>query len=170
MTGDTEITARNDLAEAKFYEHRKKLMNFNIKLHTRIQILNFIVRSRLTYGCQTWNLNSGQKGRLDSCYTSMLRKIVRGGHNRKRDEWAYKWTNKMLLNLCKAETISVFSQRQKCRYLAHLLDTCITKRIVFNSDRSVRPGQQATTFLHSILDADGSNISSFARRAIAKEL
>ena len=49
-TGDTEITCRIDMAEAKFYEHGKKLMNFKIHLSTRVSILNSLVRSRLTYG------------------------------------------------------------------------------------------------------------------------
>ena len=46
-TGDTEITCRIDMAESKFYEHGKKLMNFKIHLSTRVSILNSLVRSRL---------------------------------------------------------------------------------------------------------------------------
>ena len=45
-TGDTEITTRNEMAEAKFYEHGKKLMNHTIKLLTCILILNSLVNSR----------------------------------------------------------------------------------------------------------------------------
>ena len=44
-TGDTEITCRIDMAESKFYEHGKKLMNFRIHLSTRVSILNSLVRS-----------------------------------------------------------------------------------------------------------------------------
>ena len=39
-TGDTEITTGIDMAESKFYKYGKKLMNFKIKLSTRILILN----------------------------------------------------------------------------------------------------------------------------------
>ena len=172
-SGGTEINTRIDMAESQFYEHGKKLMNFNIKLSTRILILNSLVRSRLTYGCQTWILSKAQKDRLNSCYTSMLRKMVRGGYRRKTDEWAYKLTNQNLHDLCKTESIASFTERQKCRYLAHLLrlpDTTITKKIVFNADRSVRPGRQTTTLLKSVLEADGSSLSSFARRAVEKKV
>ena len=51
-TGEIEITSRKDAAESKFYEHGKKFMNHRINLAVRTSILNSLVRSRLTYGCQ----------------------------------------------------------------------------------------------------------------------
>ena len=48
-TGDTEVELRIEMAENKFYELSKSFMNFNIRLPTRIKILNAVVRSRLTY-------------------------------------------------------------------------------------------------------------------------
>ena len=169
-TGDTEITTRIDMAEAKFYEHGKKLMNHKIRLSTRILILNSLVRSRLTYGCQTWTLNNRQKERVNSAYTSMQRKMVRGGYHRKENEWGYKLTNQDILSLCKTESIDAFTSRQKRRYLAHLIrlpDKSITKRMLFNADISVRPGRQ-TTFIKSALD--GSNIHQFAQKALMKKI
>jgi len=53
-TGDAEVNLRIDCAEIKFYELGKKFMNHNINLSTRVSLLNCLVRSRLTYGCQTW--------------------------------------------------------------------------------------------------------------------
>ena len=169
-TGDTEITTRIDMAEAKFYEHGKKLMNHKIRLSTRILILNSLVRSRLTYGCQTWTLNNRQKERVNSAYTSMQRKMVRGGYHRKENEWGYKLTNQDILSLCKTESIDAFTSRQKRRYLAHLIrlpDKSITKRMLFNADITVRPGRQ-TTFIKSALD--GANIHQFAQEAFMKKI
>ena len=57
-TGDTEITTRIDMTESKYNEYAKKLMNFKIKLSTCISIINSLVHSRLTNGCQTWILSS----------------------------------------------------------------------------------------------------------------
>ena len=169
-TGDTEITTQIDMAEAKFYEHGKKLMNHKIRLSTRILILNSLVRSRLTYGCQTWTLNNRQKERVNSAYTSMQRKMVRGGYHRKENEWGYKLTNQDILSLCKTESIDAFTSRQKRRYLAHLIrlpDKSITKRMLFNADITVRPGRQ-TTFIKSALD--GANIHQFAQEAFMKKI
>ena len=42
-TGNAEIVQRIDSAEAKYYQHAKKLMNFKISLRTRVQILNSLV-------------------------------------------------------------------------------------------------------------------------------
>ena len=53
LTGNTEIDMRIDVSECKFYELGKNLFNQKIMLSTRITIFNALVRSRLTYSCQT---------------------------------------------------------------------------------------------------------------------
>ena len=53
-TGDAEIDLRINIAQGKVYEIIKKLTNFKIHLSTRVMIFNSLVRSRLTYSCQTW--------------------------------------------------------------------------------------------------------------------
>ena len=60
-TGDEEIELRIESAESKFYETGKKLFNQKILLKTRAQIINSLVRSRLTYACQCWSLTEKQK-------------------------------------------------------------------------------------------------------------
>lgn len=59
-TEDAEIDLRINIAQAKFYEIIKKLTNFKIHLNTRVMIFNSLVRSRLSYSCQTWNLSEVQ--------------------------------------------------------------------------------------------------------------
>ena len=86
----------------------------------------------------------------------MIRKMVRGGYKRKRDEWRYKLTNQNLLDLAKTEAIPAFIERQKKRYLAHVIrqpNTSIIKRVMFNADHSNVPGRQMT-FLRSVLEAE----------------
>ena len=160
------------MAESKFYEYGEKFMNYRIKLSVRISILNSLVRSRLAYGCQTWILTAAQKDRLNSTYTSMIRKMVRGVYKRKRDEWGYKLTNQNLLDLAKTEAISAFIERQKKRYLAHVIrqpNTSIIKRVMFNADQSNFPGRQ-TTFLRSVLEAENVNIQQFGKLALSKKI
>ena len=84
-TGDTEVELRIEMAENKFYELSKSFMNFNIRLLTRIKILNAVVRSRLTYSCQTWSITTRQRNRINTSYTGMLRKMVKGGYRRKSE-------------------------------------------------------------------------------------
>ena len=52
ITGDSELEMRIDTAHCKFYELGKNM----ISLATRVKVLNALVRSRLTYSCQTWAL------------------------------------------------------------------------------------------------------------------
>ena len=88
-TGDREINQRLDSAEAKFYENSKKLLNHKVHLRIRVVILNALVRSRLTYGCQTWTLSAEQKRKINSFYCGLLRRLVRGGFKRKPDSFAF---------------------------------------------------------------------------------
>ena len=82
-TGEAEVNLRISLAEAKFYEIIKRLTNYKIFLKTRVMILNSIVRSRLTYSCQTWNLTVTQMNKINSTYIQMLRKLVQIGSKQK---------------------------------------------------------------------------------------
>ena len=154
MTGEEEITSRIDMAESKFYEHGKKFMNYKIKLSIRISILNSLVRSRLTYGCQIWMLTATQKDRLDSTYCSMIRKMVRGGYTRKPDEWGYRFSNENLLDLAKTEAVSAFVDRQRKRYLSHVIrlpNASMVKRVLFNDERIAVAGRH-TTLLEVLLN------------------
>ena len=60
-TGASEVDLRIAVAENQLY---KKITNKNIQLQWRVMILNSMVRSRLTYSCQTWNLNVQQQQRV----------------------------------------------------------------------------------------------------------
>ena len=67
-TGDAENDLCIAVAKSKFNQLYKKLTNRNIKLKWRMMIPNSMVRRRLTYLCQTWNLTQQQQ-----CYISTIR-------------------------------------------------------------------------------------------------
>ena len=111
-SGYAEVDLRKQTSENKFYELSKKFLNQNIRIRTRVKILNSIVRSRLTYSCQTWNLTKRQMDRIDSTYTSMLRKMVKGGYRRKKEtEWSFELSNDDLHRICGTEDVSNFTAR-----------------------------------------------------------
>ena len=72
-TGDEEVSLRCSMAEVAFNIHKKKLTNQKILLKTRVQLLNSLVRSRLTYSCQTWNLTVDQERIINGTYVRFLR-------------------------------------------------------------------------------------------------
>lgn len=133
-TGDAEMELRITLAEAKFCELAKKRTNFHINLKTRVLLLNNLVHSRLTYSCQTWNLNDKQNQLINISYRKMLRRMIRGGFQQ-NEEYHYKITNLKLHEICKTEDVTDFVARQQVNYCATLFvkltpasikDCCLT--------------------------------------------
>ena len=172
-TGDTEVELRIEMAENKFYELSKSFMNFNIRLPTRIKIINAVVRSRLTYSCQTWSITPRQRNRINTSYTGMLRKMVKGGYRRKSEtEWNFQLTNNDLHNICKTEEINAFVLRQQKKYLAHLArqpNWALSKRLLFNDNKSRKPGPQ-TTLENMVLKAENSTSNDFYKKALNREI
>ena len=171
-TGDTEIELRIDAAESKFYELSKKLLNYKILIKTRILVLNSMVRSRLTYSCQTWNLTSRQTDRINSVYTSMLRKMVKDGYRRKNNtEWNFQLSNSDLHRICGTEEISNYTARQQKKYLAHIArkpNTNLTKKLLFNDNKAHKPGRQAN-LENSVLMNEQCTADAFYKRALNRE-
>ena len=170
-TGDEELNLRVDSAESKFYSLGKKFMNHKIKLTTRVKIFNALVRSRLTYGCQTWVLNNQQSERIRACYTTMLRKMIRGGFKRKPDEFSYIMTNAKILQLCKTTALNVFMDTQRRAYLAHVIrsdDISILKKLLFNNDQARVPGRYLCHW-NSVLTRTGCSKHEFVQRAIDRK-
>merc|ERR1711894_106712 len=81
-TGDTEILSRIQAAKNKFMEYERLFKNQNLTLRTRMRYFDCFVRSRLTYGCQTWILTQQQYDRLEACQRKLIRHMIRGGFKR----------------------------------------------------------------------------------------
>jgi len=58
----------------------------NIRLQTRRKILEACVRSRLTYRLQACYPNEAEMKKLEACWSSLLRNMVKGGWKRKDPE------------------------------------------------------------------------------------
>ena len=146
-TGDTELNLRTDAAECKFYSLSRNMMNMKIRLRTRIQMLNSLVRSTIAYSCQTWNITKAQMNRLNSQYSAFVRKMTKGGYKRKPDSWRFIYTNAKLLSMAQTSDLASYVRRQQRNYLGHIVrkdNSSIVKRLMFNSDPSKRPGRQLT--------------------------
>ena len=175
-TGEAELNHRIQAANAKFAQMSNLLQNHNISLRTRIKFLNSFVRSRLIYSCQNWNLSNIQYDRLDSCYRVFLRRMIRGGFRRfdqSADDYRYKVSNVNLHRLCGTSDLSIFIKEQQRSYAAHVIRMSVervTKKLMFNDDKSVRPGRSAKTLLELVLDNDNLTIESFCNDAMQKKL
>ena len=170
-TGDAEIDLRINIAQAKFYEIIKKLTNFKIHLSTRVMIFNSLVRSRLTYSCQTWNLSEVQMQRINSIYISMLRKLVRNGC--KRDEqFRNVMTNHEILQRCKTSDIQSFVLKQQTSYLGHLArqpNTSLTKRLLFNDNKRTKQGRPMESLEDKVIKKLNVTKDQFYKDALKKK-
>ena len=86
--------------------------------------------------------------------------MVRGGYRRKPNEWSYRFTNANLLDLAKTEAVSTFIERQRKRYLGHVIrlsNTWIVKRMMFEAEENAVVGHR-TAFLKSVLEAERTSL------------
>lgn len=161
-TGDAEVDLRISVAENKFNQLYKKLTNKNIKLQWRVMIFNSMVRSRLTYSCQTWNLNKQQQQRIRSCYNTMLRKMIRRGferRNRDENDFSFIITNDDVLRICKTEDVITYTEKQQTKYLAHIArrsNDNTAKRLLFNDNKNRKRGRPIKTLEQYVLESNNT--------------
>ena len=170
-TGDAELELRVDSAVAKFYELGLKLMNYKIRLRTRVKILNSLVRSRLTYSCQCWSLTEKQKQKISSTYNGFLRRMIKGGFRRKKDTWNFVLTNNEILKMANTEEIEKFIHKQQRTFVARTIrmeNTCGSKRLLFNDNPSRLPGRKVTLY-SNVMKTEGIDAATFIERSIDRK-
>jgi len=79
------VSYRIKSARAKFSQMKLMLRDNEIALSIRTKFLISFVRSRLTYGCGAWSINLPKSilNKLDTAWIDLIRKMVRGGYQRK---------------------------------------------------------------------------------------
>ena len=108
------LTSQIGLAYSAWNEHKKVLTDQRIKLWIRVQIAESLIRSRLVYALQTDRLKSHEKTKVDSIWTRMCRKMVKGGFRRQTLESSNEDS------ICKTSSASVFCEAQHLRFIGHI--------------------------------------------------
>ena len=173
-TGDVELNHRIQVANVKFSEMSNLLQNRRIHIRTRIIFLNSFVRSRLTYSCQNWNLNSHQYEHLDVVYRLFLRRMIRGGFKRvdeEENQFKFKITNEKLHNICGTYDVSYFIRRQQSNYASHLIRTSMersTKKLLFNDDKYSKVGRTVPSLLEQVVLNNNTTVEQFCNNAMSR--
>ena len=143
-------------------------MNKRINLKTRTLMLDSLVRSRITYSCQTWSVTKAQLARMNSLYMSFIRKMVNGGYRRRsEDSWSFLYTNVDLLRMSGASDLTSFIQQQQYNYVMKIIgkgNDSIVKRLMFNDDTYHKQGPQ-TTLMTSVLQNERCTPDELFERA-----
>ena len=111
--------------------------------------MDALVRARLTYSCQTWNLSQVQVDRISSSYCSLLRKMVKGGYRKVDVTFRFVLSNSDLLKKCQTESIRYYISRQQRNLVAYIVRSDknrIIKRLTFNDNEARRPGSLRTLY------------------------
>src|SRR5207247_235456 len=115
---DEDIRARVEMAKAAFWQS-KKLMRSNIRLSTKMKILNCYVFSVLDYGCESWTWNSPMRMKVNAFETWCYRMIL-------GISWRDKVSNKKVMKRVQTElqTELHFTKdmvKRKMEYTGHVL-------------------------------------------------
>ena len=92
------------------------------------------------------------------------------GCNRKNDAWSYIYSNDDLLRIGQTTDLATHMKRQQSTFVGNIVrkdNTCMIKRLMFNSDVSHLPGPQ-TILLSPVLK--GSSPDELFRKAIIGQL
>jgi hypothetical protein len=171
-TGEAELNLRTDAATSKFYALSRNMMNSKINMKTRVMMLNSLVRSRLTYGCQTWSCSKNQMNKLNSAYMGFIRRMVKGGFNRRDGSWSYCYTNNDLLRISDTPDLYTFVEKQQSNYVTKILmksNKSIAKRLLLNDNDSRKPGLR-TTLLSSVLKASNCILKDIVAINVVNEV
>ena len=138
------LGSRMGSAYEKWNELKHVLTDHRIHLSTRIKFLNACVRSRLLYSVQAWDMTAKEIAKVEVVWNGFLRKMVKGGFKRKKDErhdsstsgqeWKFKYSNADLQRITGTQPIKTFCTIQQLKYLAHICrmsNSDLRKQILF---------------------------------------
>jgi exonuclease III len=111
---EEDIRTRVGMAKAAFWQN-KELMRRNIRLKTKIKILNCYVFSVLNYGCESWTWYKKMERKVDAFEMWCYRRIL-------KISWKDKITNKEVLK--RMHTVLHFRKdmvKRKMEYAGHVL-------------------------------------------------
>ena len=94
-----------------------------------------------------------------------IRRMVKGGFNRRDGTWSYQYTNSDLLRIANTTELSSFIEKQQTSYVMKILkksNDSIAKRLLLNDNESRKPGRQ-TTLLTSVLKTANCTLAEFGK-------
>ena len=169
--GDEEIQHRISAAQSSFQQHKHLLRNFKIHLSIRIKFLNALVRTRLTYGCSAWSASKQQSQRINVCYKTMLRKMIRKRFKQTSD-YKHIINDKTLQSICKTTNILDFIRLQQTKYSAHIIrkpDLATTKQITFENSVRKKKGRPSDTLKDNVCEYHNLDIKQFSKEALDRQ-
>ena len=175
--GDREVKHRIASARGTFAEHCQMLTNRNIPLKLRINLMNSLVRSRLTYGCHAWRPTQTEMYKIESMYNFILRSMVFAGFKRKNPpssstddnadiDWGFILTNKELHSITNTSSITDFYMNQQMNWCSHVIrreNNHPCKMLAFHVTKNKRKGRLTPSIIDNAVKYSGVSRSQFIK-------
>ena len=88
-----------------------------------------------------------------------LRRLFKGDFEQQDKGWSFKYTNADILRITKTIDLLTFIKSQQLKYVINILkrsDQSITKKLLFNDDKTTKRGRPHMTLMTSVLAEYGS--------------
>ena len=196
-TSNLEISNRIAMANAKFASLKKLLCNYHLRLSIRIRFYEVYVRSRLCYCCETWTLTKHQLQQIEAAHMNFLRRMVRGGMNRKTSQteiseakkralkgeledlvsidWSWKFNNNKITHLTKTPSMSDYIENQNIKWVAHICrasNEALTKQLMFTDEKFTKVGNRPHTVYENVIkivqEKYGKSVETFLKESCKK--
>ena len=162
LLGDSEdVCRRKQLSNAALYKLKNIwLRNDKVKRNTRIKLYRSVVKSVLTYNCETWALTKQDQRKLDAFHRRQLRQVL-------NITYPKLIKNKSLYRITQEKPISLTILERRWRLFGHILRQDIhspanqAMLAYFKQEKPKRRGRQKTSIV-STLRHDLKTISNSA--------
>ena len=101
----------------------------------------------------------------------MLRKMVSGGFRRKDGSYHYVLRNDDIVKRCKTESLISFMGRQQRNFMAHVIrmdNERVTKRMLFNNDKTTIPGRRINVY-KTVIENERMTSDEFNKNSLARK-
>ena len=122
---DEDIRSRLGKARAQFNRMHRIWNSPIFSIKTKVRLFNTKLISVLSYGCDTWKMNEGDKRKLDSFQNNCLRKIM-------RIRWPRRISNVDLHQRTGVDKMSEVIMRRRWAWIGHLQYNLSTPDLVYS--------------------------------------
>ena len=145
---EPELSARIAKANSAFNKLSKRLWSKSgIRLETKVMVYKAVVLSSLLYGSEAWTLTAKQIRRLERFHLKCLRSIC-------RIKWYHKIPDFEILDRCKIPSLQTFLDKNKLRWMGHVLrmeDTRTPKILLYGRvDKGAARQGNHLSYLNSV--------------------
>ena len=155
-----------------------------------MQLLQSLVRSRLTYGCHCWRPTSQEMNKIEATYRYFMRCLVYNGHKRvnppsdpssdqsdseqeieEEVDWRYVINNERLYEITQSDSIQEYYENQQRNWISHIIrrpNNNICKALTFHKTKRLKLGRRPLSIFDRAVQSSNTTPSEFMKQAFRR--